>query len=77
MPLYKASRSFSIATMASLHITDDDGEHKLTDLLTSKRDLQTQATISVVLGLGAFLAFCVSRTRWFAQSGRKLTVLDS
>ena len=33
------------------------------DLLTSRRDLQTQATISVVLGLAAFLGFCVSL--WF------------
>ena len=33
------------------------------DLLTSRRDLQTQATISVVLGLAAFLGFCVSSVR--------------
>ena len=62
--------------MASLHVSDDEGDPQkpdLRDLLTSQHDLQTQATISVVLGLFAFLAFCVSQLQFVLQGPFELT----
>lgn len=42
-------------------ITDeDDDDPDPGTLFTSARDLPAQATISVILGLFAFLTFCVS-----------------
>ena len=52
--------------MATMHATDKNGDPDKVDpidMISSKRDLQTQATISVVLGLFAFLLFCVRSRR--------------
>ena len=38
----------------------EEGEDDPGDLFVATRDLPTQAVISVLLGLSAFLAFCVS-----------------
>lgn len=43
-------------------VADDDKKKDPLDLFLAARDLPTQATISVVLGIFAFLAFCVSIT---------------
>ena len=55
--------------MATMHLNKEEGDDPKADdpinLLTSRRDLATQATISIVLGLFAFLLFCVSSGSYY------------
>ena len=44
---------------SSIGLFDDGRERRWGDQTSEQRDLYTQFVISIALGLGAFLAFCV------------------
>lgn len=58
------SLTTSAATALWTALSDDEhdrnGERWLTDPRREQRDLYTQFVISLALGLGAFMTFCVS-----------------
>lgn len=52
-----------------------DGEDYIRPASKTERDLEVQLVLSLILGLGAFIAFCVSLTSHLLLDARKTNSL--